>query len=108
MANALGVDFEWLLHGDIEESKAGVNEFAKENLRDDEYLIKFEDAGMREKLKALADASGRGTINNEINAALLAHIANEGGSPSQVISLPDSDLDKLANKVALKLKRLVK
>jgi hypothetical protein len=70
----------------------------------DKYIIRFEEEGMRQRLKELAKASGRKTLNREINAVLLAHIANGGQMQAAPMTFSEADLDRLADKVALRLK----
>lgn len=67
----------------------------------DRYVHRFAKPGMREQLKALAKQTGRRTINAEINAALLIHLANGG---AQASSLSDADVERIALRVAQLLK----
>lgn len=70
----------------------------------EKVLVRLDQPNMREQLKALAKQSGRKTVNAEINAALLAHIANGGNAQGQTVTLSEADMDKLADKVAARLK----
>lgn len=70
----------------------------------DKVLVRLDHPGMRDKLKALAKQSGRKTLNAEINAALLAHIANGGNSQDQTFTLSEADVNRLAVKLASLLK----
>lgn len=71
----------------------------------DKYLVRFAEAGMREKLKALAKKSGRKTLTAEINAALIAHIAADGKAlaPSAGIEFSEAAMKHMAEMVAQRL-----
>lgn len=107
LASTLGVTFESLCYGDVEEAEVDISEVKRyPSDTADKVLLRLEEPGMREQLKALAKRSGRKTLTAEINAALIAHIANAGeaSSPPQTLNLSESDLDKLAEKLAARLR----
>lgn len=66
---------------------------------EDKYIVRFEDEGMREKIKSLARGSGR-TINKEINLALRLYIANAGVLQAQYGNLSDADVERIAMRIA--------
>lgn len=71
----------------------------------EKYLLRFSDAGMRDQLKVLAKKSGRKTLNAEINAALLAHIASDGKALALApgVELSEAGMQRMADMVAQRL-----
>lgn len=94
LASTLGVSFDWLSYGDAEEEEA-----KRLPQDEDKYIVRFEDEGMREKIKSLAKGAGR-TINKEINMALRMYVANAGVLQAQSGNLSDADVERIAMRIA--------
>lgn len=67
------------------------------------YIVRFTEPGLHEALKSLAKSSGA-TLNMLINIALLAYVNEAGKRRENHISMSEDDLNKLADKVALRLR----